>query len=383
MTVYDDLGVPTIINAVGYATRVAGSCPHEEVIAAMADASRSYVEIDALEVAASELITKCTGAEAGLITCGASASLALAAAACLCGNDPDRMDALPDTSDFSRNEIVFPKPGPFDYDHPFRASGAKLVTIDYADDDAPDQIAAAVNAHTAAIAYVWLGIDERPSIEWLVRLSQEHGLPLIVDGAMSLPPRENLHRFIDLGADLVAISGGKHLGGPQASGILAGREELIRSAWLQMVDMDVRPETWSLKRFVDDGWVDRAPGHGIGRSMKVSKEQIVGLMTALQRYSERDHDAELRTWHSYIDTVMDGLQEVEVLQPRKLFPSPNGQPWPLLELHADGALRRRLRERNLILAESDTDPEIAFVNPICLRKDDPAKIVKLLREEVD
>ena len=165
MTVYDNLGVPTIINAVGYATRVGGSCPHEEVIAAMADASRSYVEIDALEVAASELITKCTGAEAGLITCGASASLALAAAACLCGNDPDRMDALPDTSDFSRNEIVFPKPGPFDYDHPFRASGAKLVTIDYADDDAPDQIAAAVNAHTAAIAYVWLGIDERPSID--------------------------------------------------------------------------------------------------------------------------------------------------------------------------------------------------------------------------
>ena len=381
MSVYEQFGVPTIINAVGYATRVAGSCPHETVIAAMADASRSYVEIDALETAASELIAECTGAEAGLVTCGAAAALSLAAAACLCRNDPERMDVLPDTTGFDRDEIIFPAPGPYDYDHPIRVSGAKLVTLDYDGTDALDQIAAAINSRTVAIGYVWLRTDERPTIEELIDLAHGRGLPLIVDGAMSLPPRENLRRFTELGADLVAISGGKHIGGPQASGILAGRKEFIRSAWLQMVDMDVRRETWSLKELIDEGWINRSPGHGIGRSMKVSKEQIVGLMTALQRYSHRDHDEELRVWHEYIDRMLEELRDIESLQPRKHFPAPNGQPWPVLELRADGPLRSRLRERRIILAESDSDPEIAYISPICLESGDPEAIVSALREE--
>jgi len=382
MNIYEQLGVPTIINAVGYATRVAGSCPHETVVAAMSDASRSYVEIDALEAAASKLIAECTGAEAGLVTCGAAAALSLAAAACLCRNDPDRMDALPDTTGFDRDEIIFPAPGLYDYDHPLRVSGAKLVALNYNAHDALEQIAAAINPRTVAVGYVWLRTDEHPTIEELAHLAHGRGLPLIVDGAMSLPPRENLHRFIEIGADLVAISGGKHIGGPQASGILAGREELIRSAWLQMVDMDVRPETWSLKKFADEGWITRSPGHGIGRSMKVSKEQIVGLMTALKRYSDRDHDEELRTWHEHIDTLFEGLRDIEALRPRKHFPAPNGQPWPVLELRADGALRSRLRERRIILAESDSDPGVAYVSPICLRSEDPATIVNVLREEL-
>ncbi len=378
--IYDQFNVPTIINAVGYATRVAGSCPDVAVIEAMADASRAYVEIDDLEAAASRLIAHRTGAEAGLVTCGAAAALSLAAAACLCGNDPDRMDALPDTTGFDRDEIIYPVPGPYDYDHPIRLSGAKLITLDYNTDDALERIADAINPRTAAIGYVWLRTEERLAIDELARLAHSRGLPLIVDGAMSLPPRENLQRLINLGADLVAISGGKHIGGPQASGILAGRQDLIRSAWLQMVDMDVRRETWSLKKLIDEGWITRSPGHGIGRSMKVSKEQIVGLMTALQRYPDRDHDAELRTWQERIDTLLDGLQDVEVLRPRKLFPAPNGQPWPYLELHADPALRRRLRDRRIVLAESDCDANIAYISPTCLRDGDVAVIVQALRE---
>ena len=245
-----------------------------------------------------------------------------------------------------------------------------------------EQIAAAINPRTAAIGYVWLRTDERPAIVELAQLAHDRGLPLIVDAAMSLPPRENLHRFIELGADLVAISGGKHLGGPQASGILAGRQEFIRSAWLQMVDMDVRRETWSLKSLVDEGWISRSPGHGIGRSMKVSKEQIVGLMKALKRYADRDHDAELQTWHNHVDSMYEGLRDIEALQPQKDFPAPNGQPWPVLELRANGALRGRLREHRIILAESDVDPEVAFVSPICLRSEDPATIVHVLRQEL-
>jgi len=380
--IYEQFGVPTIINGVGYATRVAGSCPDETVIEAMAEASRAYVEIDDLEAAASQLIAERTGADAGLVTCGAAGSLSLAAAACLCGNDPNRMDALPDTTDFDRDEIIYPVPGPYDYDHPIRVSGAKLITLDYNADDALGHIADAINPRTAAIGYMWLRTEERPAIDELAQLAHDQGLPLIVDGAMSLPPRENLHRFIDLGADLVAVSGGKHIGGPQASGILAGREDLIRSAWVQMVDMDVRRETWSLKKLLDEGWISRPPGHGIGRSMKTSKEQIVGLMTALQRYPNRDHHAELCTWHEHIDTLLDGLRNIETLHPRKHFPAPNGQPWPYLELRAGPALRRRLRERRIILAESERDPDVAYVSPTGLHDGDAATIVQALHEEL-
>ena len=111
-------------------------------------------------------------------------------------------------------------------------------------------------------------------------------------------------------------------------------------------------------------------------------EQIVGLMTALKRYADRDHDAELQTWHTHVDSMYEGLRDIEALQPRKHFPAPNGQPWPVLELRADGALRSRLREHRIILAESDLDPEVAYVSPICLRSEDPATIVRVLRQEL-
>ncbi len=115
--IFAQFGIQPIINAVGYATRVGGSCPHPEVIAAMSAASKYYFEIDDLLTAAGKLIQRCTGAESGIITCGASAALTLAAAACLAGNRPEIMDQLPDVSGCPRHEIIYPEPGPFDYDH--------------------------------------------------------------------------------------------------------------------------------------------------------------------------------------------------------------------------------------------------------------------------
>ena len=134
--IYAHFGVQPIVNAVGYATRVSGSCPHPDVIAAMSAASAEFVEIDDLLSAAGELIQRCTGAESGIITCGASAALTLAAAACLAGNRPEIMDQLPDVTGCSRTEIIYPAPGPFDYDHALRLAGAGLVSIVYRSPDA-------------------------------------------------------------------------------------------------------------------------------------------------------------------------------------------------------------------------------------------------------
>ena len=390
--IFKHFGISPIVNAVGYATRVSGSCPHPDVIAAMAAASSEYFEIDDLLHAASKLIQRCTGAESGIVTSGASAGLTLAAAACLAGNRPEIMDALPDVSLCPRHEIIYPIPGPFDYDHPIRLSGAKLILIDYKAADALEQIERQINPRTAAIGWVWLSLKETPDLTSLIELAHRHGLPFIVDAAFSMLPTDNLTSFTRRGADLVAYSGGKHLGGPQASGILCGRTDLIRSAWVQMVDMDVRARTWSLQPWIDDGWISRPPRHGIGRSMKVSKESMIGLMAALERYSQRDHQAEIAGWHAMIDEIDLGLRGIAKLQITKRAQAANGQPYPNL-LIASGPpptgmtvreliLKLRSLPRKIILAEDEANPDQAVLNPNCLRHDDVAYLIKSIHDAV-
>ena len=390
--IYAHFGVQPIVNAVGYATRVSGSCPHPDVIAAMSAASAEFVEIDDLLSAAGELIQRCTGAESGIITCGASAALTLAAAACLAGNRPEIMDQLPDVTGCSRTEIIYPAPGPFDYDHALRLAGARLVSIDYRSPDALRMIEGAVSSQTAAIGFVWQGVEEKPDLSALISLAHRHSLPVIVDGAYSMPPIENLSSFSRRGADLIAYSGGKHLGGPQASGILCGRADLIRSAWVQMVDMDVRAGTWSLQHWIQNGWIQRPPRHGIGRSMKISKESMIGLMVALERYALRDHVLEHESWNRTIDIIQEGLHDLTDLRVNRLEQALNGQPYPLLQIESgsapDGFAVRDLilalhsLPRRILLSEDEASPDRAFIFPQCLRPGDAEYIVSAIRRIV-
>jgi len=390
--IYAQFGIQPVVNAVGYATRVSGSCPHPEVIAAMAAASAEYVEIDDLLVAAGELIQRCTGAETGIITAGAGAALTLAAAACLAGNNPDIMDRLPDVSLCPRNEIIFPAPGPFDYDHALRLAGATLISLDYRDTEALARIEQAITPRTAAIGFVWYGTNEKTSLAAVVELAHRHQLPVIVDGAFAMPPVENLTALSRTGADLIAYSGGKHLGGPQASGILCGRTDLIRSAWVQMVDMDVRAGTWSLQHWIENGWITRPPRHGVGRSMKVSKESMIGLMTALQRYSQRDHAAEYASWKTAIDIIDDGLRDLSEIRVTKYAQAFNGQPYPLLQIEsgtgANGISLRNLilslrqLPRKILFAEDEVSRDRAYLFAQCLRPGEPEYIVSAIRQAV-
>ncbi len=386
---YERLGVPEIINAVGHATRIGGSRPAAEVVAAMEAASLAFIEIDDLQAAASRIIAECTGAEAGIVTCGASAALALAAAACLAGNDPDRMDRLPDVSDCPRFEIIHPRPGPYDYDHAIRLSGARLITIDYAAPAALAEIARAIGPRTAAVAHVChAGVDGVP-LPALVELAHRHDLPVIVDAAIALPPAENLRAVTAQGADLVAYSGGKHLGGPQASGILCGRAHLIRSAWAQMVDMDVRPGTWSLQSWVDAGWIARPPRHGIGRAMKVGKEAVIGLLTALELYAHRDHAAERAAWISRTIAIAAGLAGLEGLRVQTLLGDPESRRYPAVMIESESStggigvpgLLRQLRRlpRKILLSEDERSPDRAYIYPACLSDDDAVEVVASIR----
>jgi len=340
MGVYESLGVRAIINASGTLTRVGGSRMDPEVLAAMAEAAASFVHIDELQARAGEVVARVTGAEAGYVTNGASAGLTLGVAACVAGMDVARMDRLPDVTGM-RSEVVVQRGHRNSYDHAIRAVGVTLVEAGYlgypgAGGTMPWQIDAAITDRTAAVACPILDAPGTLSLPEVAEIAHARGVPVIVDAAAELPPRGNLRRFISEGADLVAFSGGKAIGGPQSSGILAGRADLIASVALQHQDMDVRGETWSKRSLIGSGAIGGVPHQGLGRSLKVGREEIVGLITALERYAAGSDDEDVRVWTERLEIVAAALGEVDGLVVTRRCPA--DRPIPVLHLTLDESL---------------------------------------------
>ncbi|MBK9168482.1 MAG: aminotransferase class V-fold PLP-dependent enzyme [Bryobacterales bacterium] len=291
MSLFDDYQIQPIINAKGSSTRVSGGFLAPEVAAAMKQAGEHCFDMAELQAAASRVIADVTGAEAGIVTSGAAAGLLLGTAACVAGLDPDKMSRLPDTTGM-KNEVIMVRSQRNFYDHAVRTAGVRIVEVGLPDrvagagvrDAEPWEIAAAINERTAAIMYV-ANANARPALEEVARVANSQHVPLIVDAAAQLPPASNLRRFIAAGADLVAFSGGKAIGGPQGSGILAGGRDLIMSAILQNLDLDIAWAQWSPPpSLIDKHRLVGIPPHGIGRTCKVGKETIFGLLTALRLF---------------------------------------------------------------------------------------------------
>jgi L-seryl-tRNA(Ser) seleniumtransferase len=336
MTIYASLGVRTVVNARGNATLAGGTLMDPAVVDAMAEASRAFVRIGDLQEVASAEIVALTGAEAGYVTTGAAAALTLGAAAMLARLDPDAMDRLPDAGD-GPSEIVVQRTHRNPYDHLVRASGARLVEFGGAQGGTVDEMAAAIGPATAGAFYHGQAETHGLSIEAFATAAHAHALPVLVDASMSLPPRVNLRRFIAAGADLVAFSGGKTIGGPQASGFLAGRRELLLSVGLQQQDMDVLPATWARRSLLETGALRRPPIHGIGRSMKTGKEEIVGLLVALRRYAERDEASDRRRWEALTGAMAAELARIPGLTAHGEPAQGDGRPVPMTVVRVDPA----------------------------------------------
>ena len=295
--IYERLGLRTIINARGTHTRLGGSLMTPEVLDAMREAAGAYVVLEELQEQASALIARATGAEAGMVTGGAEAGLLLGAAACIAGTDAIAMERLPDTTGM-RNEAIVHRAHRNGYDHALRVAGATFVEVGFGHGTLPHHLEAAFTERTAFVAYLvspWASRGALP-LDQTCAIAHRYGVPVLVDAAATLPPAENLTRFIAAGADLVTFSGGKGLRGPQSSGILAGRADLIRAAL-----------------------ANGSPNHSVGRAAKAAKEDIVGLMVALERFLRLDHDAELARWQAMADAMVAGLGGIPGMTVRSIY----------------------------------------------------------------
>ena len=288
MGMYEELGVKRLINAWGPMTIIGGSRMRPEVLAAMMEASPTYVNLLDLHKKAGQRIADLIGVEACYVTGGCAAGLAIATAACVAGTDKAKIARLPNT-DGMKNQVVIARSHRNGYDLAIQQTGVKLVEIGGARATQEWELEEAIGPNTAAVAHVYARwtFDLPLALADTVRIAHGKGVPVIVDGAAEVPPFKNLRGLVDTGADLVVVSGGKGIMGPQNTGLVLGRRDLIEACTQ-----------------------NASPNHSLGRSMKVSKEEIVGITKAVELFVKTDHESVARRWREQVDAVMRAVADV-------------------------------------------------------------------------
>ena len=292
--VYRAIGVRPGIHAGGTTTLFGGTKLRPEAQEVMAKAATVMVDLDELNAAASTILAEATGAEAALVTSGSGGGLILQAAACMAGADPAKMAQLPDPTGL-KNEFVIQTCHRFAYDQLYTATGGKLVNVGDGRSAKEWQVEAAINDRTAAVIHLVSPFSSRRALplKTMADVAQANGVPLIVDAASMLPPRANLRKYISMGADMVQYSGGKGIRGPQGTGILCGRADLIEAAT-----------------------ANASPHQFIGRGMKVAKEEVVGLLKAVEVFLAEDEEKGNKRYREMSQIVVDALIEVPGLRVR-------------------------------------------------------------------
>jgi len=287
MSIYDQLNMKTYINAWGTVTRVGGSIVDPEVISAMNEASKYFIDLEEFHQKTGKRIAELIGVEDAFVSSGAAAGIAISTAACIAGTDIVKINQLPDTTGMP-NEVIVMKSHRSRYDQGIRMAGAILKEVGYADLTLPEQLEGAINANTAMCFYLAESESIRGSLplKIVASIMAKHNIPMLVDAAAELPPRENLRRYLEEGASLVVFSGGKDIRGPQSSGIVLGKSSLIEACR-----------------------ANSCPNHSIGRSMKVDKETLAGLLRAVELYMKKDMHSDMNRMNHIIDYVISSLSQ--------------------------------------------------------------------------
>jgi L-seryl-tRNA(Ser) seleniumtransferase len=287
--IYSRLGVKTLINAEGTVTVVGGSLMPPEVVQAMSEAAASFVSIPELQEKVGARIAELLAVPAAMVTAGAASAITVGTAACMTWDHLAAIDRLPLT-DGLRNEVILQKGHKSGYEAQMALTGAKVVWVETRSD-----LDRAINPRTAMLFFLnrFEPLGSITRAEW-IRVGKERGIPTFLDAAADVPPISRFSQYIREGFDLVTFSGGKGIRGPQASGILLGRADLIAAG----------------RRAI-------SPSMGIGRGMKVGKEEIVGLLVALERYLKLDHEAEWRSWDTRCAEIIAQLADIPGVSARR------------------------------------------------------------------
>ena len=323
---YESIGVRPLINCRGTYTVISGSLSLPEVKAAMKAASERYVHMDELMEKVGERIAEVMQCEFGIVTNGCAAAICQVTAACMTGDDQGGIRQLPDTTGL-KNEVVLQKKHQHVYNHAIRMTGAKIVEV-----DTLDEMEAAVGDKTAMLA-VFGDAEERGdvTVAEMIAIGKREGIPVFVDAAAERPDAPN--RYLEEGADAVAYSGGKCLRGPQSSGLVLGGRDLLWAAFL-----------------------NGAPHHSIGRPMKAGKEEVMGLLAAVEMWDQRDHKTEWKMWEGWLNEIWNAVSHVPSITKEIQMPGRSNVS-PILKVGWD-AKHVELTPEEARQALSDGEPRI-------------------------
>ena len=307
-SLYESIGVAPLVNCRGTFTIITGSLTLPEVKHAMDEASRHYVHLDELMNAVGQRLSELTQADWGIVTAGCAAALTHATSACICGGDPEKMQRMPKLEGM-KNEVIIPLHSRNVYDHAVRMTGVNVIEVGTA-----HELESAINPKTAMIMIMSSPRAESGplSTENVCKVARAKGIPVIVDAAAETLTIPNKH--LGRGANMVAYSGGKCLRGPQSAGLLLGQKDLLQAAW-----------------------ISSAPHHAFGRSLKVGKEEIMGMLAAVEVWVKRDHQAEWNLWESWLNAIGAHVTTIKGVTTEIMQPEDLSNHAPTLRIHWDGA----------------------------------------------
>ncbi len=332
-SLYASLGVKPVINGVGVVTVLGGSIMPPEVTRAMEEASRFFIPLPELEKKVGARIAELLKAPGAMVTCGAASAISVGTAACLSQGDPAKLRQLP-SRDGIRYEVIQQKTHRSGYEHQMELCGAKIVPV-----ETRQELDAAINEKTGMMFFLNKAEPNgQIKRDEFIKVAKERGIPTLNDAASDATPKENLFAYTKQGFDLVIFSGGKALRGPQSSGLLLGRKDLIDAALPAM-----------------------SPFGGIGRGMKVGKEELCGLLAAVERYLKVDHQAEYRELDARVGSIRGALKGVSGVETERHIPViANEVPHVIVKWDESA---RRLTSQQVVEKLLASDPPIHVQRP--------------------
>jgi uncharacterized pyridoxal phosphate-dependent enzyme len=359
---YAALGVRPVINAAATLTRLGGSRMPPPVLDAMRAGAGSFVDLVDVQRKVGSRIAELTGNEACYVSSGAAAGVAIAVAACINGGDVERVKQLPDLHAVAPEVLVF-RSQRNGYDQAARLSGARMIEVG----PTADELARALSARTVCVLYfagAHFASGALPLAE-VIEMAHQRNVRVIVDAAAQVPPISSLWRFTrELGADAAIVSGGKGLRGPQSSGLVLGRRELVEAC-------------------IPNG----PPNHSLGRPMKVGKEELLGILAAVEWSLEQDEPALLASYEACVERWVAGLADMPGVRAERMYPSEAGQPHGRAIVHLEPPCRwtaaeviAALWEGDPRIAVSESGPSAIALNPQTLEPGEDAIVLTALRQ---